>query len=108
MKVTIITPVYNDMENIIDAIKSVEKQTYTNWEHIIVDDNSTDNTYNIIKKYISGSKHKHKFKLLKNKKNCGPYYCKNMAINNSDGIYITGLDSDDTYHPDKLKEQVRM
>lgn len=107
-KVTIITPVYNDSNNILTAIKSIENQSYTNWEYIIVDDCSTDNTYNIIKTYLKHSKNKHKIKLFKNKKNCGPYFCKNFAIKRSKGVYINVLDSDDIFHPNKIQKQVNI
>ena len=51
MKVSILTPTYNDGESIIETLNSIKEQTYENWEHIIIIDGSTDNTEKIIKDY---------------------------------------------------------
>ena len=106
-KVTIITPIYNNKEDILDAINSVINQSYNNWEHIIIDDYSTDGLFVFLKEYIS--KHKLKrIKLFRNSKNRGTYFSINKAIKISDGKYITLLGSDDTFHIDKLSKQVAL
>lgn len=103
--VSVIIPVYNDQANIITAIKSLQIQTYTDWEAVIVDDCSTDDTYQTIHTYIQENSITN-IKLIKNTKNQGCYISKNTAIKNSTGEYITMLDSDDTYVPTKLQRQV--
>jgi glycosyltransferase involved in cell wall biosynthesis len=112
-KVTIITAVYNNQEDIINCIKSVEKQIYENWEHIIIDDCSTDNTYDTIisyldTKYEMNPKDRKKIKVIKSNKNNGPYVCKNIALEQCSGDYICILDSDDEFHILKLKKQVNI
>ena len=102
-KVTIILPVYNNCEDLSKAIQSVVKQTYTNWELIIINDASTDNISDVLKKYEGNSK----IRIITNDINRGCYWCLNYAIQNSDGKYITRIDSDDTYHQRKLKYQVK-
>jgi len=107
-KVTILIPVYNlKSKYIIQAIESVIKQTYTNWELIIIDDASTDGTYEHIVKYLNTIKN-NKIKLIKNNYNVGCYVSLNKGIQISTGEYITRLDSDDIYHKDKLKKQMEI
>ena len=106
-KVTVITPVFNNKEDIINAIESIRNQSYVNWEYIIVDDCSRDGTYQLINEYINKLK-TNKIKIIRNAKNRGTYISINKAIKASDGIYITILGSDDTFHQDKLKKQVEI
>lgn len=100
--ISIITPVYNAEEYIDDAIQSVLSQTYSNWELILVDDCSTDNSVKIINKYLSDTR----IKLLMNKVNSGPAVARNKALDNASGDYITFLDSDDYWSEDKLLNQL--
>jgi glycosyltransferase involved in cell wall biosynthesis len=107
-KVTILTPCYNlKSKYIIQAIKSIIRQTYTNWELIIIDDASTDGTYEHIVKYLDTIKN-NKIKLIRNNYNVGCYVSLNKGIQASTGKYITRLDSDDIYHRDKLKKQMNI
>ncbi len=87
-KISIITPVYNAEKYIARCIESVQKQTYKNIEHIIIDDGSTDNTYNICQKY------KDKIKLI-HKANEGVSKARNIGIENSRGDYLLFVDADD-------------
>lgn len=100
--ISIIMPVYNAEEYIDDAIQSVLSQTYSNWELILVDDCSTDNSVKIINKYLSDTR----IKLLMNKVNSGPAVARNKALDNASGDYITFLDSDDFWGKYKLEKQV--
>lgn len=100
--VSIITPAYNAGKWINDCIKSVLQQTYKNWEMIIVDDNSQDNTLDIIKEFEYDSR----IKYIKNEMNLGVANSRNKAINNAQGRYIAFLDSDDIWHPEKLEKQL--
>lgn len=103
--VSIITPIFNCDQFIEEAIKSVIVQTYKNWEMIIVDDFSTDNSLKIIKDF---SKKESRIRLIQNKKNNGSGISRNKAIKIASGRYIAFLDSDDIWHKDKLKIQITL
>lgn len=102
-EVTVITANYNCERFIAETIESVQKQSFTNWEMIIVDDKSTDKSISIIKKY---SRADSRIKLIKLKTNSGPAVARNKAIQNSRGRFIAFLDSDDLWMPNKLEVQV--
>ena len=93
-------PNFNGEKYIKSAINSVLNQTFKKWELIIVDDNSNAKTVKILKNY----KNK-KIKLIFLKKNKGAAYCRNLAIKNSKGKYLTFLDSDDIWNKKKLSLQ---
>lgn len=99
-KVTILTPVYNNKHDIINAIKSVIKQTYKNWEMIVIDDCSTDGTYDLVAEFIKNSDHSHNIHLLRNDVNSGPFISLNNGILKSTGEYICRIDSDDIIVPE--------
>lgn len=101
--VSVITPLYNSAAYIEETIKSVLNQTYENWEMIIVDDCSTDNGAEIVKKYQQLDR---RIKLYINEKNKGVSETRNKAINVSEGKYIALLDSDDLWVETKLEEQI--
>lgn len=103
-KVSIITPSYNSEKYIKYTIESVQKQTYQNWEMIIVDDCSTDNTKEIVKKYMDKDE---RIILLEHEKNQGAAKARNKALRKSSGRYIAYLDADDVWLPDKLEYQVK-
>lgn len=102
--VSIITPVYNSSEFLIETIESVLAQSYINWEHIFVDDCSIDNSVQIIKKYIDKDP---RIKLFQLPKNMGAGPSRNFAIKEAKGKYIAFLDSDDYWIPEKLAIQIR-
>ncbi len=101
--VSIIMPTYNVGELIIDTVDSVLDQTYHNWELIIIDDNSTDGTFDILVKKYSSFK---KVRLFRNSKNQGAGFSRNVGLENSNGRYIAFLDSDDLWSPEKLSVQL--
>lgn len=102
--VSIITPCHNDMYVISDAIKSVLSQSYQNWEMLIIDDCSSDDSANIIRQYVDKDS---RIKYLKTDKTSGsPSLPRNIGIENAIGKYIAFLDADDMWLPNKLKEQV--
>ena len=101
--VSIITPSYNSKEFIGETIESVLNQTYKNWEMLIVDDCSTDNTSEIIREYAQKDS---RIKYLKNEKNSGPAISRNIGIEKAEGKYISFLDSDDFWDKAKLKYQI--
>lgn len=98
--VSIIMPSYNSGEFIEDSIKSVLDQTYHNWELIIIDDCSTDNTISIVE-----SLNNNKIKIIKNKNNLGAAKSRNKGIEIAQGQFIAFLDSDDLWHKEKLRIQ---
>lgn len=100
--VSIITPSYQTAEYIAETIESVLAQTYTNWEMIIVDDCSKDKTDEVVLSYLSDSR----IRYLKNKTNSGAAVSRNRALRKAKGRWITFLDSDDLWSPDKLEKQV--
>ena len=101
--VSIITPTYNASRYIGETIRSVREQTFENWEMIIVDDCSKDNTVDIVKKEIERDS---RIKLFELKRNGGPANARNQAINVAEGNYIAFLDSDDLWLPQKLERQL--
>lgn len=107
--VSIVMPAYNVENYVIQAIESVLKQTYTEWEIIIVEDCSEDNTLHVLQTYIMTIDNalRMKIHLLKNKKNKGVAYCRNRGIAIARGEWIAFLDSDDMWCIDKLDKQIR-
>lgn len=96
---TIIITTYNRSDIVLNAVQSVLNQTYDNWECIIIDDGSNDNTFNKLKDIIKQND-KFRYVFHKNKKQA---YSKNVGILNSSAKYITFLDSDDLYLPNHLQ-----
>lgn len=104
--ISIIVPCYNSQAYIKQAIDSVRAQIYSDWELIIVDDCSTDNSAAIIQEYIRND---NRIKYLKTKKPSGsPTLPRNMGIEAAKGRFIAFLDSDDAWLPDKLEKQVKL
>lgn len=101
--VSIITPTYNSEKFIAKTIISVQNQSYTNWEMIIVDDCSTDKTQQIITSFHEQDS---RIKLIKLDKNSGAGVARNEAIIKSKGRFIAFLDSDDLWKSTKLEKQI--
>jgi teichuronic acid biosynthesis glycosyltransferase TuaG len=102
--VSIVVPVYNAASYIEKTIKMVYEQTYKDWELILVDDASTDNSVEIIEQVMA--RHKKRLRLIKKKVNEGAAEARNTGINASGGRYIAFLDADDIWRPEKLEKQV--
>lgn len=102
-KVSVITASYNASRFIEETIKSVLDQTYDNLELIIVDDCSTDNTEEIVKKYM---KLDSRVKFYKLEKNSGAAVVRNKALEKAKGRFIAFLDSDDVWDREKLEKQI--
>lgn len=101
--VSIITPSYKSEKFISQTIDSVLTQTYQNWEMIIVDDCSPDDSNEIIKEYC---KKDTRMRLIKLEKNSGPAVARNKAIEEAQGRYIAFLDADDLWKCEKLEKQI--
>lgn|SRR5574344_48939 len=98
-KISVIIPAYNASSTIDETIKSVLNQTITNIELIVIDDNSSDNTLEVLKKYKN-------IKVLKNKKRLGPALTRNRGIEISTGSFIAFIDADDIWDKYKLERQL--
>ena len=103
MKISIVMASYNYAPIIGEAIESVINQTYKDWELIIVDDGSTDNSVEVIKKYLSDNR----IKLYINKKNLGLAKTVRKGIQYSTSDWIAFLESDDKFFPNALEEKVK-
>jgi glycosyltransferase involved in cell wall biosynthesis len=101
--VSVIMAAFNAANFIAEAIESVLGQSYENWELIIVNDGSTDNTDFVIQKYLAN----HKVKYI-TQKNSGQTRAKNNGIKNSSGKIIGFCDADDYWHPQKLRMQLEI
>ena len=101
--VSIITPAYNAAAYIAETIESVLVQTYLNWEMLIANDCSKDNTPEIVESYAKKDK---RIKLINLKQNSGAAVARNTAIQNAKGRYIAFLDSDDLWKKEKLQKQI--
>lgn len=100
--VSIITPMFNSVQFIEQTIQSVINQSFQDWEMIIVDDCSTDNSVQAVNKFLIDTR----IKLIELTQNSGPAVARNTAIHLAKGKYIAFLDSDDIWLPNKLEKQV--
>ncbi len=101
--ISIITPVYNCEKFLKFTIESVINQTYSNWELILVDDCSTDNSAKVAKKY---SQKDSRIKYFKLSENSGAAIARNYALNKALGRFVAYLDSDDMWKSNKLEKQM--
>jgi len=100
LKVSVLVASHNNKDTIENCINSALNQSYKNIEIVVVDDCSTDGSYEILKKY------KEKIKLIRLEKNSGAYKCRNVALENSTGFFITLLDADDVMMSTKIENDV--
>ena len=99
--VSVIMPSWNTSNFIAESIQSVIDQTYENWELIIVDDCSTDNTDEVVAKFTDK-----RIRYFKNEKNSGAALSRNRALREARGEWIAFLDSDDLWNSEKLEHQI--
>lgn len=100
--VSIIMPSYNTAQYIADSIRSVQAQTYKNWELLIVDDCSLDGSDDVVAPFLSDTR----IRYLKNEVNSGAAVSRNYALREARGRWIAFLDSDDLWAPEKLERQI--
>lgn len=101
--VSIITPTYCSESTIKKTILSVQNQSYQNWELLITDDCSNDNTKSIVESFAKNDK---RIKYFSSKKNLGPSAARNKSIEKSRGRWLAFLDSDDLWLPSKIEESI--
>ncbi|MEE1211731.1 MAG: glycosyltransferase family 2 protein [Treponema sp.] len=103
-QVSIIMPAHNAAKTIRDSIDSVISQTFTDWELLVINDSSTDETEKIVSEYVNKDK---RIRLLHTDKSVGkPFYPRNIGIKAAEGKFIAFLDSDDVWLPKKLEHQL--
>tara|TARA_B100000131_G_scaffold323042_1_gene379435 strand:- start:10634 stop:11332 length:699 start_codon:yes stop_codon:yes gene_type:complete len=103
-KISVILSAKDSESSLGNAIESILNQTYENFELLIMDDGSTDNTYQIVSQFSSRDK---RIKLLKNKENQGLTISLNRLVQHSRGEYIARQDADDFSYPNRLEEQYK-
>ena len=103
-QVSIIMPAHNASKTINEAIDSVISQSFTDWELLVINDNSIDETEKIVSEYLEKDS---RVKLLHTNKSVGkPFYPRNVGIKSASGRIIAFLDSDDVWFPTKLEHQI--
>jgi glycosyltransferase involved in cell wall biosynthesis len=103
--ISILIPCFNSEKYISETLDSVLSQTYTNWECIVVDDHSTDNSTQVVEEYCQ--KYPDKIKLYVNPRK-GACAARNVAFEKSTGDYIQYLDADDLLSPNKIERQIEL
>lgn len=101
--VSIITPTYNSAKYIAETIQSVQNQTYQNWEWIIIDDGSSDDTEIVVNSLKEKDKRIQFFKL---EQNSGPAIARNTGIEKAKGNFMTFLDADDIWFPNFIENSI--
>ncbi|MGN0060798.1 MAG: glycosyltransferase family 2 protein [Alloprevotella sp.] len=101
--VSIIMPSFNSATYIAESIESILRQTYTDWELLVVDDCSTDETIAIVSQYAAQDK---RIRLFRLEKNMGSGHSRNHGMTNAEGRYLAFCDSDDLWLPHKLERQM--
>jgi glycosyltransferase involved in cell wall biosynthesis len=101
--VSVVMTAYNVAEFVVEAVESVQNQSYTNWELIIVNDGSTDTTGKILVKLAKNDK---RILLINCRKNRGASVASNLGLSKARGQFIARMDSDDIAMPDRLAKQV--
>lgn len=99
--ISIIMPAYNASENILETLDSIKKQTYQNWELIVVNDCSSDNTIELVSHFAEQVPNT--VKIITNETNLGVSESRNVAVSNASGLWLALLDSDDIWLPNHLE-----
>src|SRR5690606_30409778 len=102
--ISIVTPIYNRESLIAETIRSVKEQTYPNWEMLIVDDGSTDNSWDLISEFSAQDPRIKCFRRDRLPKNANT--CRNIGVQHSKGDFLLFLDSDDKLIPNTLEQRL--
>ena len=102
-KISVIIPIFNAEKYLDRCLKSIQNQTYTNFEVVLVNDGSTDASKNIYDTYIKLDKRFHSF----SQENKGPSVARNLGLDNSSGLYIAFIDADDYIDKAYLEDLIR-
>ncbi len=101
--VTVLTATRNGAPYIAETIDRIRAQTFTDWEYIVVDDASDDNTVEIVHEYIAKDP---RFRLLRRGTSAGPYTAANDGLKEARGKYVVRTDADDLSTPDRIEKQL--
>jgi glycosyltransferase involved in cell wall biosynthesis len=101
-RVSVIIPAYNRAETITTAIRSVQAQSIGDWELLVVDDASTDNTVAVVESILDP-----RIRLLRQTTNGGPSVARQTGVDAASGEFVALLDSDDEWLPEKLAKQLQ-
>lgn len=101
-QVTVLTAVRNGAEHVAQTIRCIQEQTFTNWEYILVDDSSTDNTIAIVESF---AKNDNRLRLLRRSTSAGPYAAANEGLREARGRYVVRIDADDLSPADRIQKQ---
>lgn len=102
--ISVITPVYNAQDFIQETVESVQNQTFQQWEMILVNDQTPDNSVELIEELI---KNDSRLKLIHLPENGGAAVARNAGLDEARGRYVAFVDSDDVWHPQKLEKQLQ-
>ena len=102
--VSIVTPAYEAAAFVAEAVASVRAQTRADWEMIVVDDCSRDDTREVVSRAAAGDR---RVRLIRHEKNCGPAASRNTALAAASGRFVAFLDADDVWMPRKLERQLQ-
>lgn len=108
MLISVVIPLYNKEKSIVSTLQSVIDQTYTDWECIVVNDGSTDNSLEVVKNFVEGLKIKDWRLKIVSKPNGGVCSARNRGIQEAKGEFVALLDGDDLWDKEYLAEQVKM
>lgn len=106
--VSVVLIFYNDARFLPESIESVFLQTYTDWELILADDGSTDESTEIARRWSERFPRRVRYVCHPDHENLGPSAARNLGVRHARGTFVATLDSDDLWEPDKLTEQVRI
>ena len=104
MTISIITPVYNSARFIVETYESIRHQTFRNWEWVVVDDCSNDESWELLKNIQDKDE---RVKVFRNPTNSGAAVSRNRAMDQASGDYIAFIDADDLWLPEKLDIQLK-
>ena len=106
--ISVVIPLYNKERSIVSTIESVVTQTYKDWELIIVDDGSTDNSLEVVKNFVDGLKIEDRRLKIVSQKNAGVSAARNAGIMAAKGEYVAFLDADDWWEPTYLEVSAKL
>ena len=106
--VSIILNCYNGETYLQESLESIENQTYSNWELIFWDNQSTDRSKEILFNFFKKKKNKRKVKYFRAKKHSNLYSARNFAVSKSKGEFIAFIDADDVWDINKLNNQIKL
>jgi glycosyltransferase involved in cell wall biosynthesis len=103
--VTVMMPMFNGQNTVISAIESIQKQTLTTWQLLILDDGSSDDSYILCKEKANKD---HRISVFRNKQNLGLAKCMNRLVSLAEGTYLAVQEQDDRSVPDRLEKEVHI